>query len=194
MYLEPWHGQSQVLSKAFQESSQPKCIHFGTILYSFPFSSLYIPIFKPLSFTILPSPGFISFGLAAGKSSLLNKLDPELNLKTDEISKALGRGKHTTRAIEFYKIDNAYVADTPGFSSLSFSDMTKEDIRDNFIEFNKSKEYCKYSDCMHIKENDCFIKELVKDNVIHEDRYNNYVSFIKEKEDEGISFNSKKSK
>lgn len=130
----------------------------------------------------------------AGKSSLLNKLDPELNLKTDEISKALGRGKHTTRAIEFYKIDNSYVADTPGFSSLSFSDMTKEDIRDNFIEFNKSKEYCKYSDCMHIKENDCFIKELVKDNVIHEERYNNYVSFIKEKEDEGISFNSKKSK
>ena len=130
----------------------------------------------------------------AGKSSLLNKLDPELNLKTDEISKALGRGKHTTRAIEFYKIDNSYVADTPGFSSLSFSDMTKEDIRDNFIEFNKSKEYCKYSDCMHIKENDCFIKELVKDNVIHEERYNNYVSFIKEKEDEGISFNSKKGK
>ena len=130
----------------------------------------------------------------AGKSTLLNKLDPELNLKTDEISKALGRGKHTTRAIEFYKIDSAYIADTPGFSSLSFTDMTKEDIRDNFIEFNKSKEYCKYSDCMHIKENDCFIKELVKDNVIHEDRYNNYQEFIKEKENEGISFNSKKSK
>ena len=130
----------------------------------------------------------------AGKSTLLNKLDPELNLKTDEISKALGRGKHTTRAIEFYKIDSAYIADTPGFSSLTFTDMTKEDIRDNFIEFNKSREYCKYSDCMHIKENDCFIKELVKDNVIHEDRYNNYQEFIKEKENEGISFNSKKSK
>ena len=130
----------------------------------------------------------------AGKSTLLNKLDPSLDLKTDEISKALGRGKHTTRAIEFYKIGDAYIADTPGFSSLSFTDMTKEDIRDNFIEFNKSREYCKYSDCMHIKENDCFIKELVKDNVIHEERYNNYVSFIKEKEDEGISFNSKKGK
>ena len=128
----------------------------------------------------------------AGKSTLLNKLDPSLDLKTDEISKALGRGKHTTRAIEFYKIGDAYIADTPGFSSLSFTDMTKEDIRDNFIEFNKSREYCKYSDCMHIKENDCFIKELVKDNVIHEDRYNNYQEFIKEKENEGISFNSKK--
>lgn len=130
----------------------------------------------------------------AGKSTLLNKLDPELNLKTDEISKALGRGKHTTRAIEFYKIDNSYIADTPGFSSLSFKDMTREDIRDNFIEFNNSRNYCKYSDCMHIKENDCFIKELVKDNVIHEERYNNYIEFIKEKDDEGISFNSKKQK
>ena len=65
----------------------------------------------------------------AGKSTLLNKLDPELNLKTDEISKALGRGKHTTRAIEFYKIDNSYIADTPGFSSLDFetNDIIKKD-------------------------------------------------------------------
>lgn len=130
----------------------------------------------------------------AGKSSLLNKLDTNLDLKTNEISKALGRGKHTTRNIEFYKIGNAFVADTPGFSSLSFKDMTKEDIRDNFIEFNKSRNYCKYSDCMHNLENECFIKELVKDNVIHEERYNNYISFLKEKEDEGISFNSKGSK
>jgi len=128
----------------------------------------------------------------AGKSSLLNKLDPTLDLKTDDISKALGRGKHTTRAIEFYKIDDAYIADTPGFSSLSFKDMSKEDIRNNFIEFTKFREYCKYNDCMHIKENDCYIKQLVKDNVIHEERYNNYQEFIKEKENEGISFNSKK--
>jgi len=128
----------------------------------------------------------------AGKSSLLNKLDPTLDLKTDDISKALGRGKHTTRAIEFYKIDDAYIADTPGFSSLSFKDMSKEDIKNNFIEFTKFREYCKYNDCMHIKENDCYIKQLVKDNVIHEERYNNYQEFIKEKENEGISFNSKK--
>ncbi len=128
----------------------------------------------------------------SGKSSLLNSIDPNLNLKTDEISKALGRGKHTTRAIEFYEIDNLMIADTPGFSSLDFKNMTKEDIRDNFIEFEKYRNFCKYSDCMHIKEDDCYIKQMVKDNEINEQRYNDYVEFIKEKENEGISFNSKK--
>ena len=128
----------------------------------------------------------------AGKSSLLNKIDPNLDLKTDEISKALGRGKHTTRAIEFYQIEDLMIADTPGFSSLDFKNMTKEDIRDNFIEFEKFRNYCKYTDCMHIKEDECYIKQMVKDNEINEQRYNDYVEFIKEKENEGISFNSKK--
>lgn len=128
----------------------------------------------------------------AGKSSLLNKINPDLDLKTDEISKALGRGKHTTRAIEFYEIDDLMIADTPGFSSLDFKNMTKEDIRDNFIEFEKYRNFCKYSDCMHIKEDECYIKQMVKDNEINEQRYNDYVEFIKEKENEGISFNSKK--
>ena len=126
-----------------------------------------------------------------GKSSLLNKIDKNLNLKTDEISISLGRGKHTTRAITFYEIENVLIADTPGFSSLSFENMTKEDIRDNFIEFNKYRDNCKYRDCMHIKENDCYIKELVNSNEINIDRYNDYLDFVKEKENEGISFNTK---
>ena len=84
------------------------------------------------------------------------------------------------------------IADTPGFSSLDFKNMTKEEIRDNFIEFEKYRNYCKYSDCMHIKEDECYIKQMVKDNEINEQRYNDYVEFIKEKENEGISFNSKK--
>ncbi|MBQ1495923.1 MAG: ribosome small subunit-dependent GTPase A [Bacilli bacterium] len=126
-----------------------------------------------------------------GKSSLLNKMDSSLDLKTNEISKALGRGKHTTRAIEFYEFENSLIADTPGFSSLSFYDMTKEDIRDNFIEFNNYRDLCKYRDCMHIKEDDCIIKEKVNEGKILLDRYNNYISFIKEKENEGISFNIK---
>lgn len=128
----------------------------------------------------------------SGKSSLLNKLDLNLNLKTDEISLALGRGKHTTRAIEFYQIDNSFVADTPGFSSLTFNNMTKEDIKNNFIEFRKYN--CKYSDCMHIKEDDCTLKEDLNNNLILKDRYDDYVSFIKEKENENISFNTKKNR
>ena len=118
----------------------------------------------------------------SGKSSLLNKLDPNLDLKTDEISKALNRGKHTTRCTEFFEVCDSYVADTPGFSKLDFNNMTKEDIKNSFIEF---KDYeCKYSDCMHIKEDGCVVKEAVDNHEILESRYENYVSFINEKENE----------
>lgn len=116
-----------------------------------------------------------------GKSSLINKLEKNMNLKTNEISKALGRGKHTTRHTELFDLFYGYVADTPGFSSLNFIDMTKEDIRDNFVEFNKYKDKCKYSDCMHISENDCEIKRQVGLKNILESRYENYVKFIDEK-------------
>ena len=126
-----------------------------------------------------------------GKSSLLNRFDSKLDLKVDEISEALGRGKHTTRAIEFYKIGSSYIADTPGFSSLDFKDMSKEDIRDNFIEFEKNRNRCKYSDCMHLKEDDCYIKELLDNGQILKERYESYKDFIEEKENESISFNTK---
>lgn len=126
-----------------------------------------------------------------GKSSLLNKLDNNLNLKTNEISHALNRGKHTTRNIEFYLIDDFYIADTPGFSKIDFHEMTINNIKDNFIEFNKYQDKCKYRDCMHINEDDCYIKYLVNKNIISKDRYNNYIKFIKEKNNENISFNSK---
>ena len=117
-----------------------------------------------------------------GKSSLINKLEESMHLKTNEISKALGRGKHTTRHSELYDLAGGFVADTPGFSSLSFINMTKEDIRDNFIEFNEYKDECKYRDCMHVNEDDCEIKRKVKENIILKSRYENYVKFIEEKE------------
>ena len=117
----------------------------------------------------------------AGKSTLLNSLDKNLNLKTDEISLALGRGKHTTRHTELMSIEKGWVADTPGFSSLDLIDMTKEDIRDNFIEFQENRHMCKYKDCMHIKEDSCEIKRMVLNEEILESRYENYLKFIKEK-------------
>mgnify|MGYP001420404419 FL=1 len=116
-----------------------------------------------------------------GKSSLINKLEKSMDLKTGEISKALGRGKHTTRHTELFELFDGYVADTPGFSSLNFIGMNKEDIRDNFIEFNEYKDKCKYRDCMHINEDDCEIKRRVSNNEILKSRYDNYVKFILEK-------------
>lgn len=113
-----------------------------------------------------------------GKSSLLNRLKTDLNLKTGDISKALGRGKHTTRHVELLDIYGGLVADTPGFSSLDFIGMTKNDIKDNFIEFYKYQDKCKYQDCLHLKEDGCFIKKLVSSGIIRKTRYENYKKFI----------------
>ena len=113
----------------------------------------------------------------AGKSTLINKLG-DLNIKTNEISHALGRGKHTTRHVEIYNIDGINIADTPGFSALDIEGYSKEEIRDAFIEFrNKS---CKFKDCMHNKEKDCNIKNKVINNEILKSRYDNYVRIISE--------------
>lgn len=114
----------------------------------------------------------------AGKSTLLNKIDPSLKLQTNEISKALGRGKHTTRHTELYNTNNAYIVDTPGFSKIDFHNMTNVDIRDNMKEMFDNLDKCKYADCMHIKEDGCYIKKLIEENKILESRYNNYKNFI----------------
>lgn len=114
----------------------------------------------------------------AGKSSLLNKLDKHLDLQTNEISRALGRGKHTTRCVTLYAIGDALIADTPGFSSVDFRGMTKLDIRDNMRDMFNNLEKCKYRDCMHIKEDECEVKRLVKNGEIMLSRYENYKSFI----------------
>lgn len=116
----------------------------------------------------------------AGKSSLLNRLDDELDIETNEISEALGRGKHTTRHVELYEISDGYIADTPGFSALDLKDMNKEQLRDTFIEFRNYE--CKFRDCMHHKEKDCGVKNALEDKMILQSRYNNYLLFLEEVE------------
>lgn len=118
-----------------------------------------------------------------GKSSLLNSLKSDLNLATGEISKALGRGRHTTRHVELLEIDQGLVADTPGFSSLDFIGMTKNDIKDNFIEFYENQDKCRYKDCVHDKEDGCYIKKLANQGKIIASRYENYLKFIREIEE-----------
>ena len=116
----------------------------------------------------------------AGKSTLLNSISTDLDLKTGEISKALGRGKHTTRHVELLDVEGGLVADTPGFSSLDFKGMEKSDIRDSFIEFNEYRYDCEFSDCMHLNEVKCEVKKRVKSGEILTSRYENYIKFIKE--------------
>ena len=117
----------------------------------------------------------------AGKSTLLNMLDKNLELKTNAISKALGRGKHTTRHVELYNIDGGLVVDTPGFSAIDLSDIPNIAIRDNMIEMYENLNDCKYRDCMHIKEDGCAVKRKVENGEILISRSNNYKSFIERK-------------
>ena len=112
----------------------------------------------------------------AGKSTLMNKLDKKLNLATNEISEALGRGKHTTRHVELFKYKTSFIADTPGFSSLDLNNVNLEDIKNSFIEFKNVN--FPYKDCTHTNENECTIKELVNNNKILKSRYENYLRMV----------------
>lgn len=120
----------------------------------------------------------------AGKSSLLNKLDKRLNLATNEISEALGRGKHTTRHVELFKYKTSFIADTPGFSSLDLKDVDKEKIKESFCEFNNVE--CEFKNCSHINEKKCMVKELVNNKKILKSRYENYISFVRDYESSNI--------
>ena len=114
-----------------------------------------------------------------GKSSLLNILDKNLELKTNDISYALNRGKHTTRHTELFEVCEGFLVDTPGFSCVDFNGMTKLDIRDNMNEMFDNLHNCKYRDCLHIKEDGCYVKKLVEEKEILESRYENYKNFLR---------------
>lgn len=117
----------------------------------------------------------------SGKSSLLNRLDSKLNLKTGEVSFALNRGKHTTRHTELINSLGGLIADTPGFSALEFDKIKDIDIKNNFIEFRNYENLCEYKDCMHVNELKCGVKENVKNGNILKTRYENYLKFIKKR-------------
>lgn len=114
----------------------------------------------------------------AGKSTLLNNMFPDLNLETNEISKKLGRGKHTTRRVELYKLDGGgYIADTPGFSTFNtnmYDIIMKDELSDCFVEFKDYFGKCKFQDCSHTKENGCEIIKAVKNGEIKKSRHDNY--------------------
>ncbi|WP_273125482.1 ribosome small subunit-dependent GTPase A [Bacillus weihaiensis] len=118
-----------------------------------------------------------------GKSSLLNVLRPDLELKTDDISTHLGRGKHTTRHVELIPVGTGYVADTPGFSSLDFTGIEVEDLSYCFPEMRKRSSDCKFRGCTHMKEPKCAVKEAVELGEIPQYRYEHYVNFIEEIKD-----------
>ena len=114
----------------------------------------------------------------AGKSSLVNKLG-NYDIKTQKISKALGRGIHTTRHVEIYKVSDFYLIDTPGFSALDLNFTTKDNLKNGFIEFQNYE--CRFKDCKHYKEIDCGIKEEVGKSILPS-RYENYINFLEKEQ------------
>jgi len=115
-----------------------------------------------------------------GKSSMLNAIDNNLNIEVNEISKALGRGKHTTRHVELHKLAGGLVADTPGFSALDLAELETEDLRVAFVEFAQIQDNCKFRGCMHVNEPKCAVKNAVDSGAILKSRYDNYLQLLKE--------------
>lgn len=121
-----------------------------------------------------------------GKSSLLNFLFPELNIATGDISKKLGRGRHTTRSVELYKTESGYVADTPGFSTVDlerYEIISKDMLAGTFPEFKDYINTCQFTSCAHICEKGCAIIEAVKQGKISKSRHKSYVEMYNEVKD-----------
>jgi len=116
----------------------------------------------------------------AGKSSMLNAIDPTLKLETDIISKALGRGKHTTRHVELWRLCGGWIADTPGFSKLDFSGFEAKTFNTLYPEFVTHRDECRFNGCTHVNEPGCRIKALVKSGEILPERYENYLRLYEE--------------
>lgn len=119
----------------------------------------------------------------AGKSTLLNEVCGDFNITTGEISKKLGRGRHTTRHSELYKLPfGGYIADTPGFSTFEtnkYNVIRKEELADCFREFSKA-EACKFRDCSHTKEKGCGVLEAVEQGLIPQSRHDSYCCMYEE--------------
>ena len=114
-----------------------------------------------------------------GKSSMLNRLCPQLQLPIGEVSEKLGRGRHTTRHVELYCLEeDTYVADTPGFSSFDTDQMEvilKENLQYAFPDFGAYLGCCQFHDCTHRKEPGCAVRQAVEDALIEPTRYDSYL-------------------
>lgn len=116
-----------------------------------------------------------------GKSTLINALQPHLDLKTQEISDFSGKGQHTTTFAEMHALTfGGYIIDTPGIKSLTFNHLTEMEVAHNFLEFFKASENCRFNDCLHINEPHCAVKNAIEEGEISALRYEKYLQIIGE--------------
>ena len=116
-----------------------------------------------------------------GKSTLINSLQPNLNLRTNNISVQHSQGQHTTTNAELYDLDfGAKIIDTPGIRGFGIVDFKKSDIKNYFPEFYKLVNQCKFNDCMHVNEPKCIVKKFVEEGKIANSRYENYLQILED--------------
>lgn len=120
-----------------------------------------------------------------GKSSILNAIAPELKLETNETSQKLGRGKHTTRTVSLYRVNDGFVADTPGFSSIDFDNLSERIYKDElplcFPEFADFIDCCKFSvSCSHTTDKGCAVLGAINDGIISKERHESYLRMYEE--------------
>ncbi|MCE4956790.1 ribosome small subunit-dependent GTPase A [Macrococcoides caseolyticum] len=123
-----------------------------------------------------------------GKSSFINALIPEAQLNTGVISNALNRGKHTTRHVELLPLENGYIADTPGFSSLDLDNVDKQTLKYCFVEFVECADACKFRECLHLNEPKCAVKTAVESGEISATRYLHYQQMLQEIESRKVRY------
>jgi len=117
-----------------------------------------------------------------GKSTLLNQINPDWDLTTGEVSRKLGRGRHTTKHVQLFPWGDGLITDTPGFSQLKVNLIPKESLPFTFVEFIPLMENCRFSSCVHYKEPGCAVKKEVEEGLIKSQRYGNYLRLLKELE------------
>lgn len=121
----------------------------------------------------------ISGHSGVGKSTLINKLQKNLNISTKNISKAHQQGQHTTTFSQLYNLDfGASVVDTPGIKGFGLVDLSPIQISDSFREFYRLRDKCRFKNCIHQNEPDCAVKAALDEGVVSKSRYNNYIKML----------------
>ena len=158
----------------------------------------FIKIYEPLGYPVIASSAETGDGLeqiesaleggiyafvgrsGVGKSSLLNRIDPNLNLRVGEVAQKTGRGKHTTTYSQLYPLKGGYVADTPGMQTFGHPGQDASALPDCFPEFRPLIGACRFHPCTHSHEPDCVIKEAVDNGAIASTRYDSYLDMLAE--------------
>ena len=161
------------------DPAELEAIYRSTGLETFTVSATDLSSLEPLRRRLAGQISVFAGNSGVGKSSILNGIDPTLQLSTGEISHKLGRGRHTTRTATLYHLADGYLVDTPGFSSLDLEQVEpiyKEDLPYCFREFEQYEGTCRFSGCAHYKEPGCGVRQAVEAGEIAQSRYDSYVT------------------